>query len=528
MKKFFHAALVLPLMLFAVSCSESNDDGGGNDEPIKLSPGTELKQEAFADEEQALAPIKFTAAAPWTATVTDTTPVQAKTKAEAGRVDWLTLSAYSGGTGNVSLTMTLEVNTTGHDRKAKIRIACGDTTIVITVEQKGKTESGEVPEDPDKPKPEPIELTGETPTQQTVWADETLAPAPIRFTATGPWTATVAEVGGKADAGRVDWLALSAYNGEAGEVSLTATLSPNYTGADRKAEIRIACGDKTIVLTVEQKGTKADGTIPEDPNKPELSDLKNRIVRIEENWSGKLNEYYEFKYDEAGRVIGIKRFQYGDGNYEDVEENTTVTYGDKTIVYEIESKEGTYQYWTCTDTAVLDENGRVVSDEYKGVEEYDGKTDPYEVSYRFAYDDGYLVKTEGTYKDLDQCWVDEITWTDGNPTQVVGYYNNEETSDIDRATYGTIENKANLDLNWLIALRTEGWRFSVGDNLLPAATGYMGKRSKYMAETVTRTAESDNHFCTNEYQFDSEGRIVKITSKDNNGDTDIYTIRYAE
>ncbi len=407
MKKFFHAALVLPLVLFAVSCSES-DDGPKS---VELTGGTKPQQTVYADDEQAPAPIQFTAQAAWTATVTDTTPVQTKT--ETGKVDWLDLSAYSGGAGKVSLTMTL---------------------------------------------------------------------------------------------------------------------TPNYTGQDRKAEIRIECAGTTLTITVEQKGTKQDGT------KPEQADLKNRIVRIENRYyyetdkptsEDECDEYYEFKYDDTGRIVGIKRFQHGDGNYDNVEENTTVTYGDKTIVYEIESKEGTYQYWTCTDTAVLDENGRVISDEYKGVEEYDGKTNPYEVSYRFAYDDGYLVKAEGTYKDLDQCWVDEITWTDGNPTQVVGYYNGE-TSDIDRATYGTIENKANLDLNWLIALRTEGWRFTVGDNLLPAATGYMGKRSKYMAETVTRTAESDNHFCTNEYQFDSEGRIVKITSKDDNGIDEIYTIRYAE
>ncbi len=148
MKRFFHAVLVLPLVLFAVSCSESNDNGGGNDDPIKLSPGTELKQEAFADEEQALAPIKFTATAPWKATVSEVA-----TKAEAGRVDWLELSKYEGEKGEVSINMRLEVNTTGQDRKAKIRIACGDTTIVITVEQKGKTESGEVPEDPEKPTP---------------------------------------------------------------------------------------------------------------------------------------------------------------------------------------------------------------------------------------------------------------------------------------------------------------------------------------------------------------------------------------
>lgn len=139
MKKFF--LLILPLVLFAVSCSDS-DDGGGNNGPVQLAPGTKPVQEVYADEQQGAAPIKFTASAPWTATV-----VAVQTKAEAGsEVDWLTLSAYSGGAGEVSLTMELKPNLTGKDRKAEIRISCGGVTVTITVEQKGMTESGGKPE----------------------------------------------------------------------------------------------------------------------------------------------------------------------------------------------------------------------------------------------------------------------------------------------------------------------------------------------------------------------------------------------
>ncbi len=99
-------------------------------------------QEVYADEQQGAAPIKFTASAPWTATV-----VAVQTKAEGGsEVDWLKLSAYSGGAGEVSLTMELKPNLTGKDRKAEIRISCGGVTITITVEQMGTTESGGKPE----------------------------------------------------------------------------------------------------------------------------------------------------------------------------------------------------------------------------------------------------------------------------------------------------------------------------------------------------------------------------------------------
>ncbi len=147
MKNFFRAAFVLPLLLLAVSCSEPNGDGGGNSGPIKLAPETELLQQVYADGQQGPAPIKFTADGPWTATV-----VAVPTEADGGsEVDWLKLSAYRGEAGEVSLTMELQPNLTGQDRKAEIRIACGETIVTITVEQKGTKADGTKPEDPDKP-----------------------------------------------------------------------------------------------------------------------------------------------------------------------------------------------------------------------------------------------------------------------------------------------------------------------------------------------------------------------------------------
>ncbi len=379
--------------------------------------------------------------------------------------------------------------------------------------------------------PKSVELTGGTSTKQTVYADETQKPENITFKAAAPWTATVTDttpVQTKAETGNTEWLKLDHYSGEAGDVSLTMTLSLNLTGHDRKAEIRIVCGGTTIVITVEQKGTKQDGTTPEQ------ADLKNRIVRIEEDWSGKTDAYYEFKYDEAGRVIGIKQFEYGDEYSSDTEYNITVTYGDKTITYESKGEgkdDGKDYIWTETDSAVLDENGRVVSEKNTSFEKYGEETSTDEITYRFTYDaNGYLVKNE----ELDSDYLEysyQITWTAGNPTQVVDYWrdNHGEMANVDRATYGSVENKANLDLNWL-ALCSESWHFSVGENQFLALTGYMGKRSKNMADTVITHCENSKQTYTEAivYQFDNEGRIVKITSKDDNGNTDIYTIRYAE
>ncbi len=133
----------LTLLLGLAACSE--DEGGTS---IVLTNGTQTSQTIYADETTDNAGgIHFTAAADWTATVT-----AVSTKAEGGSsVDWLSLSKYSGGPGEYTLTLTLKENTTGQDRKAQIEIRCGSDVITITVEQKGTTEGGDTPAEPVEP-----------------------------------------------------------------------------------------------------------------------------------------------------------------------------------------------------------------------------------------------------------------------------------------------------------------------------------------------------------------------------------------
>lgn len=133
------------LALLAVGCSEDGDTSKN----IILTEGTQTTQIIYADQTQPGngGGISFTALEAWTATVTEVTA----TKAEGSTVDWLTLSAYSGGPGEYTLTLTLKENLTGQNRKAKIEIRCGSDVITITVEQKGTTEEGATPEEPVQP-----------------------------------------------------------------------------------------------------------------------------------------------------------------------------------------------------------------------------------------------------------------------------------------------------------------------------------------------------------------------------------------
>lgn len=111
-----------------------------------------------------------------------------------------------------------------------------------------------------------IELTDGTSSSQTIYADETTnSSGGIKFSTTGAWQATVSEIATKSTSGTISWLTLNQYSGDkAGEHTLTLTLKENYTGIDRKAEIRIVSGGNSITITVEQKGTKEDGQKPEE------------------------------------------------------------------------------------------------------------------------------------------------------------------------------------------------------------------------------------------------------------------------
>ncbi len=367
--------------------------------------------------------------------------------------------------------------------------------------------------------PKSVELTGGTSTQQTVWADETQKPENITFKAAAPWTATVTDttpVQTKAETGRVDWLTLSAYSGGAGNVSLTMTLTPNYMGADRKAEIRIVCGGTTLIITVEQKATTESG------EKPAQSDLKNRIVRIEQNFFEQnffdSQSVIEFTYDELGRLIEIldTGYYFGDPT------TTKFTYGDKTVAYENICKRDGSVVFQENGSIELDENGRGVSGTCKGIEKGYGTWD---YTYLFAYDaNGQLVKTEEEESGYKTLYT--TTWTNGNPTQVLwSRSDNPSYTYTDQATYETIENKTNLDLNQLLVLDTEGYDYSVGVNDFFAAMGYMGKRPKNMAKNVT----SRHNKYTYEYQLDGQGRITKVVKIGEMSSTsNEYIIHYAE
>ena len=270
-----------------------------------------------------------------------------------------------------------------------------------------------------------ITLVGGTATEQTVYADDTVA-ASIRFTATAPWTVDVEEVRGSS----VEWLTLSQYNGDAGDHTLTVTLRENLTGSSRKARITILSGKAAITLFIEQLADKQGGSEPSEPTEPTTGKRIKRIdykeVRNSSEQKDAWNYTKDFIYDDQGRVIRIE-----------------TEYPNTTIQWEKSSTTATVDYGTAGEIkvnlitrylsqrveqegfiALLDEQGRVelvrCDDNDAGTleeclryrytpEGYLAQEHSFSEDYEnnFYYENGFWTKFE--YRDLDNSDFDSVS-----------------------------------------------------------------------------------------------------------------------
>lgn len=81
------------------------------------------------------------------------------------------------------------------------------------------------------------------------------------FVATAHWTASIVEtsVANRSVNTSPNWISLDKYSGEAGEYTLTITLTPNNTGKTRTATITVSSGSEEITVTVTQKSAAESG-----------------------------------------------------------------------------------------------------------------------------------------------------------------------------------------------------------------------------------------------------------------------------
>ncbi|MDE6198922.1 MAG: DUF4595 domain-containing protein [Muribaculaceae bacterium] len=122
MKKFLCYLLVMVAICGVTSCSSDDEPG-----KIELSKGQSSALTLYANNTSG--EIRFNAAASWSAWISTTSRAPEE-------ISWLTLNITHGSAGEVTLSFTLERNTTGISRTAYIIIVCEDEKIEIKITQR--------------------------------------------------------------------------------------------------------------------------------------------------------------------------------------------------------------------------------------------------------------------------------------------------------------------------------------------------------------------------------------------------------
>ena len=250
-----------------------------------------------------------------------------------------------------------------------------------------------------------IELLDDTSTSLVFNADDS-GDATIKFVADAAWTASVSEIAASKSGESLSWLKLSSYSGEAGEYTITVSLTKNFTGASRKAEIKIVCGDSEVVITVEQKGETSTGVVAKKIKKIVYKETDNSSVdKGETPYESEFT--LDFSYANDGSVARIidERIDAYDG------EKSTYTYNfDYDIVGEIQVEKKNSRYDETDNYIVkLDDRGNATEVSKNGKKlasfgytndvrlakmvQYDEYNDD-EVDYQdiFTYDNGVFSK----------------------------------------------------------------------------------------------------------------------------------------
>lgn len=377
-------------------------------------------------------------------------------------------------------------------------------------------------------------------TSQTVYADETAGKGDgIKFTTTGPWTAEVIEVVTRAAGSTVDWLKLNQYSGDkAGDYILTLTLKENLTGSDRKAVIKIICGSTVITVTVEQKGKKEDGTVPDEPSVPSVNKLLTKLRYTREydaHGSGSTYETeYTFIYDDQNRVVKAVETDYDKDGKGELDYEITWTYSNNTISQKEKNEEGEYIYenemvyildndmkitsWTSEEKEI--QNG-VSRGLWKGKGTLHYNEDDYLTSVDITSESNHGNGWE-TSSSTNFC-----EWQNGN---LVKAGEREKAKNVTSVIYSDVDNTGNLDLNFLLA-NTEWLDCVAFGEMGVKPFGYIGKRS---AKLMTKETDlQNNYYYTYDYKLNDDGTVATIKMIGYEADETVefrrvYTLTYVD
>lgn len=388
-------------------------------------------------------------------------------------------------------------------------------------------------DDPVTPQPG-VTLASGTATSQVLYADQTAGEAQIKFTANGAWVASVMSVTTREIYREpVTWLSLSAYAGSAGDNAIDLTLTPNTTGKARKAEVHITSAGTTVTVSVEQKAEQK-GSAPDVEVK---GTVKQITCTVTEDGMRTGFTTMSFTYDQQGRVSRMVQDMQDlsdewdeDGEMVNSQAVTNFTYGNGTASYAFAfSIEGVnVDGMSVRGDAKLDAQGRVVSGTLvETLDEDDEDEESTPVTYTLAYDDnGYLYRSSG--RNAEGNFGALLSWQEGN-LMTIDWSKAGQSERRDICAYGTQENCANIDFNWLIALDSDGAEIASGDSYkLFSILGMTGRRARNLS---TRMVDASQNELIVKWECDTAGRPIKVTVTDGDdslSEKEEYTITYVK
>lgn len=142
MKKILYYLLAMVVICGVASCSSDDEPG-----KIELSKGQASNLTLYANNTSG--EVKFSAAASWSAWISATSRASEE-------IDWITLDITHGSAGEVTLSFTLERNTTGTSRIAYIIIVCEDEKIEIKITQRPEDDPDDGSDDDEPDRVDPL------------------------------------------------------------------------------------------------------------------------------------------------------------------------------------------------------------------------------------------------------------------------------------------------------------------------------------------------------------------------------------
>lgn len=362
----------------------------------------------------------------------------------------------------------------------------------------------------------PIRLTNGTQKEQTFYADDGWIMNCINFTADGPWEASI-QPGNSSASNQENWIYLSSTSGEAGDFSLHLLLQPNETGNIRTARILLRCEMSQVRITVTQQATNSDGSHPAPPTNPNLKGNVKYIRMTEYDEYKTLNKVNEitFLYNndaQVKKVVCKTQKQEGNGTISTQTDSISITRGNQQVSYTIQSfKNGTRPNgYVKGDIELSPKNYalRGTCETYDADNRQTGRS-----SYELFYtSESLLSQTRITTKEQTKEY--RFTWSNGNPTQMI-WGNDNGISFTETASFTSIVNITNIDLNWLLMMPTKGWAAASGDvHNIFSMLGYTGKRSKNMVNAIHETDNTNFDRYHYDFVFNRYGQPIQIVRKD--------------